>query len=67
MTYYVIFVALVLAAVALARELYIRWRRIQRAAAILDELIEANRAKPRPGMERRDDRLLQEAGRRRRS
>jgi len=47
--------------------LYVLWRRAERARAILDELIAANRARPRPGMERRDDRLMLEAGRRRRS
>lgn len=66
MTYYVIAAAFILAAVAFARELYLSWRRMQRSAAILEELIAANRARPRPGMERRDDRLMLEAGRRRR-
>lgn len=54
------------AAGAIVRLLYVRWRRMRRAAAILEELIAANRARPRPGMERRDDRLMLEAGRRRR-
>ena len=54
------------AAGAIAQLLYVRWRRMRRAAAILEELIAANRARPRPGMERRDDRLMLEAGRRRR-
>ena len=62
-----LFVLVLLAgALALGVRLYVLWKRAERARAILDELINANRAKPRPGMARRDDRLLQEAGRRRR-
>jgi len=54
-------------AVAVGWRLYVLWRRMRIAEAVAAELIEANRARWRPGMERRDDRLLQEAGRRRRS
>jgi len=57
---------LVVAASVISFRLYVLWRRAERARAILDELIAANRARPRPGMERRDDRLMLEAGRRRR-
>jgi len=63
---YVLAMALVAGAAGLGVRLYVLWRRAERARAILEELIAANRARPRPGMERRDDRLMLEAGRRRR-
>ena len=44
-------------ALAIGVRLYVLWKRAERARAILDDLINANRARPRPGMERRDDRF----------
>jgi len=44
MTYYVIGALAAGLAVAILVRLYVLWRRAQRAAAVLDELIAANRA-----------------------
>jgi hypothetical protein len=62
---YAIAIVLVAGAAGLGVRLYVLYRRAERARAILEELIAANRARPRPGMERRDDRLLDQYGRRR--
>jgi len=57
-------VLLVVAAALSGVAFYLERRNARRDAAVLEDLIRANRARSRPGMERRDDRLLEAAGRR---